>query len=235
MRAELQAFLAAVEALNAGAGWARPSPAADQALAAVYRHEPTARQVLRCLDPVLADFDISKGAAAGGQFTAEANARRGLGVLADMDAWHEHLTPDAPVLAADRLHPWVWDASRTFWDSGHHRAAVQAAASAINAHTQAKLGRLDVSDVRLMQETFSPHEPKTGEPRLRCPGDPADQTVQSRQRGALSFAVGCFSAIRNPASHEHEEWAEQTALECLAALSILARWISDWRVSSAPS
>lgn len=46
-----------------------------------------------------------------------------------------------------------------------------------------------------------------------------------------NFAVGCYLGIRNPAAHEHEvDWDEQTALEYLAALSTLARWIDKARV-----
>lgn len=235
MRHQLQTFLTAVHALNTQPTWAGPNSAADEALAATYRHEPTAREILRTLSPGLADFDIGKDSGPGSRHTAEANARRGLGTLEDMAAWHKHLAPDAPVLPASQFHPWVWNASRTLWETGHHREAVQAAATSVNAHAQAKLGRRDASDDKLMQEAFSQNDPRPGQPRLRCPGDPADQTVQSMQRGALSFAVGCYYAIRNPATHEHQEWAEQTALECLAAFSILARWISDWQLLPARS
>jgi hypothetical protein len=228
MRDELLTFLSAVEAFNAYSDRGDPRPGADEAIAIVYRHEPTAKQILRRLDPSLAEFDVSRGSSQGGKYTAEANARRGLGILEDMEDWQKNLAPDAPVLPADQLHPWVWGASRTLWESGHYREAVHAAAMAVNAHAQARLGRRDTSDDKLMQEAFSSNEPRSGQARLRCPGDQADLTVQSRQRGALSFAVGCFFAIRNPASHEHQEWPEQIALECLAAFSILARWISEW-------
>jgi hypothetical protein len=144
------------------------------------------------------------------------------------------LAPDAPALPADQFHPWVWQAAQTLWDSRHYRLAVQAAATAINAHTQAKLNRRDIADDGLMQEAFSPNPPRPGKPRLRCPGDPSDPTVQSRQRGALQFAIGCFFAIRNPATHEQGEWGEQAALECLASFSVLARWIDDWGVDTGP-
>jgi hypothetical protein len=34
--------------------------------------------------------------------------------------------------------------------------------------------------------------------------------------------------MRNPASHEHgEDWGQQKALEYLASLSVLARWIDE--------
>lgn len=159
---------------------------------------------------------------------------RGLGILAERDEWAAKLAPNAPALPADQFHPWVWQAAQTLWDSGHYRLAVQAAATAINAHTQAKLGRRDVADDSLMQEAFSTNPPQVGKPRLRCPGDPTDPTVQSRQRGALHYALGCFFAIRNPATHEQGEWGEQTALEYLASFSVLARWIDGWKVETAP-
>ena len=50
----------------------------------------------------------------------------------------------------------------------------------------------------------------------------------------MYYARGCFQAIRNPASHEHHEWDPQVALESLTALSVLARWIDDWSVVTAP-
>jgi hypothetical protein len=62
----------------------------------------------------------------------------------------------------------------------------------------------------------------------------ADQTVKSRQRSVQQYALGCYAAIRNPASHEHREWGHQVAIEYLAALSVLARWIDDWTVVTAP-
>ena len=53
------------------------------------------------------------------------------------------------------LHPWVWDAARTFWAQGAYRVAVREAASSLNAHTQAKVGRYDVADHALLGEVFS--------------------------------------------------------------------------------
>lgn len=91
-----------------------------------------------------------------------------------------------------------------------------------------------MNDTQLMLEAFSKDEPGPGRPRLRCPGDHSSQTVRSRQEGAMYYARGCFQAIRNPASHEHHEWDPQVALESLTALSVLARWIDDWSVVTAP-
>lgn len=208
----------------------RPRPD-NEDRAELRRREPTVKEILKRLDPELATFNID---AIGGDKDARDAADRGLGILAERDEWAKKLAPDAPALPADQFHPWAWQAAQTLWDSGHYRLAVQAAATAINAHTQTKLGRRDVADDTLMQEAFSPNPSQPGKPRLRSPGDPSDPTVQSRQRGALQYALGCFFAIRNPATHGQGEWDQQIALERLAALSVLARWIDDWRLDVTP-
>ena len=51
--------------------------------------------------------------------------------------------------------------------------------------------------------------------------------------GALQFGLACVSLIRNPASHEDEEWDEQVALEQLAALSVFARLANECQVVNA--
>jgi hypothetical protein len=46
----------------------------------------------------------------------------------------------------------------------------------------------------------------------------------------------CFAAIRNPVGHlpnDQVELTEQSALERLAALSLLARWVDEAEVESA--
>ncbi|EHI41312.1 hypothetical protein OPAG_08131 [Rhodococcus opacus PD630] len=198
----------------------------------LHRAEPTVRKILTSLDSRLADrldLNVIAGAA-----SARTLVHRALGILDDMDEWAANLTSDAPTLPADRLHQWVWEAARTFWDSKHFRAAVDAAANAVNAHTQAKVGRRDIFDCDLMNQVFT-EKPKPGALHLRLPGDLTDQTVASRSRALRPFAEGCFAGIRNPAAHEHgPDWSEQKALESLAALSILARWIEECDVVTAP-
>lgn len=50
----------------------------------------------------------------------------------------------------------------------------------------------------------------------------------------MTFADGVFAGIRNPLSHEAErELSEQEALEYLAALSVLARWVDRSEVETA--
>ncbi|WP_405635982.1 TIGR02391 family protein [Streptomyces sp. NBC_01178] len=196
----------------------------------LFEAEPTIKRILRHLSPDKPDLEVLGENAWGGLTIDLSQVSRGFGILADMDEWATRLAPEAPSLPADRLHPWVWDAARTFWESAHYRAAVHAAATSINAHLQNKLGRRDLTDTKLIQEAFSEKAPEAGKPRLRIPGDPADPGVQSRQRGALQLGQGAYSALRNPAAHEIGDLDEQEALEQLAAFSLIARLIDQCQV-----
>jgi hypothetical protein len=52
----------------------------------------------------------------------------------------------------------------------------------------------------------------------------------------MSLGTGCFEGLRNPAAYEHElRLPEQIALEQLAAFSLLARWIDECTVETAPT
>jgi hypothetical protein len=134
--------------------------------------------------------------------------------------------PPAPVL--DQLHPTVWNAADPQWKVKHFHDAVDDAGKAVNAMLQAKVGRNDASEGPLVESTFSPHPPKTGEPRLRFPNIADAKTRDSMTAGVHRFGVGCFKAIRNPLGHlptEQHDITPQEALEQLAAWSQFARWI----------
>ncbi|MEI2671075.1 MAG: TIGR02391 family protein [Marmoricola sp.] len=146
----------------------------------------------------------------------------------------ENLGVDAPDLSAADLHPWIWEGAKSLWQSGHYREAVGGAIRKLNAETQNKVGRRDVSETDLFKQAFSLDEPKAGKPRLRRTKDDGSDTYKSVQRGAMTFAEGVFAGIRNPLSHEAEqELSEQEALEYLAALSVLARWVDRSEVEAA--
>lgn len=146
----------------------------------------------------------------------------------------ENLGENAPDLSAADLHPWIWSGAKSLWQSGHYREAVEGAIKKLNAEAQNKVGRRDVSETDLFKQAFSLDEPKAGKPRLRRTKDDGSDTYKSVQRGAMTFAEGVFAGIRNPLSHEAEQWlSEQEALEYLAALSVLARWVDRSEVEAA--
>lgn len=146
----------------------------------------------------------------------------------------ENLGENAPELSAAELHPWIWDGAKSLWQSGHYREAVGGAIRKLNAETQNKVGRRDVSETNLFKQAFSMDQSKPDAARLRRMKDDGSDTYKSVQRGAMALAEGVFAGIRNPLSHEvDQELSEQEALEYLAALSVLARWVEQSDVESA--
>ncbi|WP_433702991.1 TIGR02391 family protein [Prescottella equi] len=146
----------------------------------------------------------------------------------------ENLGENAPELSAAELHPWIWEGAKSLWQSGHYREAVGGAIRKLNAETQNKVGRRDLSETKLFQESFSDKAAESGRKRLRRMQPDGSDTYRSVQRGAMALAEGVFAGIRNPLSHEvDQEFSEQEALEYLAALSVLARWVDQSDVEAA--
>ena len=144
------------------------------------------------------------------------------------------LVPTGPMLAAGQLHPWVWHAVVNLWDGGHYKQAVNAAAATVEEQTQLKLRRGDLSGAPLYTEAFKVG--KVGETpdgrRLRfkhldelTEDGKRNQSWVSAHEGAMHFGRGCAQGIRNLNAHGTGELPEQEALEYLASLSVLARWV----------
>lgn len=153
---------------------------------------------------------------------------RGIAAIEREAELQEKLGDAAPQVSAGDFHPWIWVGASSLWHSSHYRQAVEGAIRKLNAETQNKLGRRDVSEADLFNQAFSEQPAAANNPRLhRMPND-GSKTFKSVQRGARMFAEGVFAGIRNPLAHEAEqEMPEQQALEYLAALSVLARWVDE--------
>jgi hypothetical protein len=163
-------------------------------------------------------------------------AQRCLAKIRRRQEVEEKLGFTGPRLSSSALHEWVWDAARPQWDSGHLAEAVVAAARNVNSRLQQKVGRRDLSEKALVEQSLSPRPAEASAPRLRVMQDDGSDTYRSLQSGVLSFGVGCFMAIRSPLAHlapAEIELDEQGALERLAAFSLLARWIDNGEVAYA--
>jgi Protein of unknown function (Hypoth_ymh) len=155
-------------------------------------------------------------------------AGRAIAQLERQEELREKLGDNAPLLDAGRLHPWVWDGAASLWRTKHYRQAVDRAAVHLNAETQNKVGRRNVSETKLFQQVFSTDAPLPGKSRLRLMDDDGSDTFKNVHRGAMAMAEGLYAAIRNPIAHEVGiEMEEQEALEQLAAFSVLARWVDQ--------
>lgn len=195
------------------------------------QREPTIRRILAELGLPDTPFDLSL---THGRATARDNIERALGILRDEAEIQQNLGPTGPVIAAVDMHRVVWDAAAKLWDDKHFAAAVQRAATFLSAHVKDLTGRHDIQDVDLMRQTFSAEEPKADKPRLRWPGDPAALAVKSMNDGLRQLAPGIFMTIRNTSTHSTDELPEHEALEQLATLSLLARWIDSCDLVEAP-
>ena len=161
-------------------------------------------------------------------------AARGKAALQRKAELKEKLGDNAPDMDASNLHPWAWENGMSYWNTGHYHQAVMQAAIRVNAETQAKLSRMDVSESALFNEAFSLSDPKEGTPRLRLMVSDGSKTYENLHRGARAFAEGLYAAIRNPGMHvPHDGGEEQLALEQLAAFSLLARWVDQADVLTA--
>ena len=158
-------------------------------------------------------------------------AHRAIAQLEQQKELDENLGEKAPMLSAGSLHPWIWDSCRTLWSTGHFRDAVGAAARALNAKTQQKLDRRDLSEWKLLMNAFQVKPPVNGEPRLRLIPDEDSETFVSLHEGTGALAQGAFRSLRNLVSHEEgDEPEEHIALEQLAVFSVLARRVDDAEV-----
>ncbi|MGK3206809.1 TIGR02391 family protein [Amycolatopsis sp. MEPSY49] len=135
--------------------------------------------------------------------------------------------PVGPRLAAAELHPIIWGAAAQLWDDGHHRAAVQTAATAFEGRLQGIAGP-SVSGENLAS-LFSLKDAAPGSPRLRIGKlDPASKTWTSAHEGAAALIRGAFMAVRNLVSHPGSpDPSPREALEMLALLSYIARMVDE--------
>jgi hypothetical protein len=140
-----------------------------------------------------------------------------------------------PKIGVSSMHPLIWGAAGRLWRDEHYRQAVAAAAETLVTHVKSLTGRFDVAETPLWQETFSDREPVEGKPRLRWPGNAADRDVKAMNDGLRFLAPGIQMTIRNSAAHGLDAMSEQEALERLATLSLLARWIDECELQSVPS
>ena len=188
------------------------------------------RPILRRLYP---EWESENPSSKNDEFKSERDgSRRLLARLDHLDEVNTRLGGEdlSPRIMASSLHHIIWGAAETQWTLGQRHEAVLAAAKAVNSQLQAKVSRRDVSEADLVKQAFSDKPPEPGKPRLRFNSIEDEKTRESMRGGTLEFGSGCFRAIRNPVGHlpnEEIEMTEQEALERLAALSLLARFVDD--------
>lgn len=148
------------------------------------------------------------------------------GIMEDRLSGNKEFTNTDFSVATAKLHEWVWDAAKSHWEDKYYRDAVEHAYKAIVREAQNKINNKSIDGVQLFQEAFSVN---AGSQRLRFQQLENDvATHRSMLLGAMKLGEAAAQGIRNPLSHiPHNEspMEQQECLECLNALSLLARWI----------
>jgi Protein of unknown function (Hypoth_ymh) len=188
-----------------------------------------AQIIEQILDRVLPSWDRTTGGSFEPAWKPHREAAlRAIAQLEQQEELDANLGENSPMLSAGSLHQWIWDSCRTLWSTGHYRDAVGAAARALNAKTQQKVNRRDLSEWKLLMNAFQVKPPAAGEPRLRLMPDDDSETFVSLHEGTGALAQGAFRSLRNVVGHEDsEEPEEHIALEQLAVFSVLARRVDD--------
>ena len=198
-----------------------------EATARAAEMQPTIEEIAKRIDPDNVGRLSERNRYGGWDHgPASTEAHRLIGILENHEVHEQIFGPVGPTLAANRLHPWVWDAAASLWDDGHYEPAVHEAAKAVELRTQLKVDRRGLDGKDLYAQAFSTKNPKPWEPRLRFPDiDPAEEPKRwtSAHEGAQYLGMGCAQGIRNPQAHPSPDLTDQEALEQLAALSVLAR------------
>ena len=206
--------------------------------------EPTNRSILQQL-PLIRQIAAAAHPDATGRITEVQNSYTWtwdqcrdaclelLGALNSAEEAAEILGPSGPKLSATQLHPWVWHAAVDLWSMKQYRHAVLDAYTKVEKLTQGKIDVHDLSGKKLWGEAFSLQNPKAGRARLRFADvQPGSERYFATHEGALHFGTACAQGIRNWAAHETESGDEQLALEYLASLSVLARWVDQCVVAT---
>lgn len=196
-----------------------------------YEHQRLLGVTQRILDKVIPDSPLEfEPDQSAGQHETRIAIQRALGVLEQQVEIEKYLGPSGPRMEVDQLHPVIWDSAQSLWASGHHLEAVRSAAVHLNAHLQSRSTRIELADVELINQVFSTAEAQPGKPRLRWVGVGTTKTESSMRNALRDYALGVQAGIRNMVMHTTTPLPEQEAVEQLAAMSVLARWIDATEV-----
>lgn len=121
------------------------------------------------------------------------------GIMEDRLSGNEEFTNTNFSVAIGKLHEWVWDAAKSYWEDKYYRDAVEHAYKAIVRKVQNKISNKSIDGVKLFQEAFSVDAEKQ---RLRFQVLEDDVTTyRSMLIGAMKLGEAAAQGIRNPLSH----------------------------------
>lgn len=112
----------------------------------------------------------------------------------------------------------IVDVSRDLFDSGHYNIAVHEAFKAVDNYVRGRVSEHHLSGTSLMDQVFSPNDPKL------VWSDRRTKSQKDQQSGYHRLFSGSMLGIRNPTGHEFA-WIDEPeeALECIVFAQHLLR------------
>ncbi len=202
---------------------------ANQLRRDLLRLQPLIEDIATLLDPnVNYREELADLASEEGIRRARDASERLIGRVRDGTLKETAIASAGPSLSRNVLHPVIREASRSLWGNGHYRQAVEEAWLALEDHVQQRIGRTDCSGTHLFQELFPTSLDEVARRPLELrPDERGHDNWVSANKGAHLYGMGCALAIRNIVTHNREPLERERALEYLAALSVLAKWIDE--------
>lgn len=156
------------------------------------------------------------------------NIARAISVLEAIKGHFSETLEDAGVLGSVKpikayegleLHPAIAKASSNLYKDGHYANAVEDAVKALNALVRLNSGVDDKDGTQLMESVFSPKNPILKINNL------IDQSDVDEQKGFMNLFSGAVSGLRNPRAHKIIKDDAEMALEFIAFISLLAKFV----------
>ena len=123
MRQKLTNFLEICEEYDANQTIEYDKPTMKPIEAKIADALPTVEQVVRQLDPRLLSDRFGSADQFFGMSESSQQTRKALAILRDREEWKINLAPDSPSLTADHLHPTIWGAAASVWETGEYETA----------------------------------------------------------------------------------------------------------------
>jgi uncharacterized protein (TIGR02391 family) len=121
------------------------------------------------------------------------------------------------------LHPRIANVCADLYRNGHYRNAVLDASVALVNFVKERSLCHDLDGAPLMRTVFSKNGP------VLAFNDLNDQTDLDHQEGMMHLFEGAVLALRNPRAHALPDDSPEDALEYIALLSLLAKYLERAR------
>lgn len=146
-----------------------------------------------------------------------------------IESFEEQLEEQTPRQSIDSdvwilIHPVIKRLCKKKFDDGHYADSVFTGVKAVNARVKAHVKKLtgkELDGVPLMQQAFSPNDPKV------VLADVATISGKDEQTGYMSIFGGTMQGIRNPKAHDNLTISSNRAMHLLFLTSLLMHRLDD--------